>query len=62
VTNGGDLDEMLDEILRVGCLGVRHYMTPETLGEVRAAVRKIYEAGYNDCAETFNLGVRITHE
>lgn len=57
--DGGDLDEMLDDIMRIGCLGVRHYTSPETLGDLRAVVRRIYEAGYNDCAEQFNLGVRI---
>jgi hypothetical protein len=60
--NGGDLDEMLNEILQAMGANLTVYGKPQyafILGDMRAVVRRIYEAGYNDCAEQFNLGVRI---
>jgi hypothetical protein len=60
--NRGDLDELLDELLRaVGSSLVKYQdeSMRHCLGAMREAVRKVYEAAYNDCPETFNLGVRI---
>jgi hypothetical protein len=60
--DGGELDEMLDMILRASGSSLRNYTMAKSLGDMRRAVRMVYQAGYNDCAEQFNLGVRIVPE
>lgn len=60
MTDGGELDNLLATIMDAA--GMTQKPTVSALSAMRAAVRQIYEAGYNDCAEQFGLGVRIVAE
>lgn len=65
MTDGGELDEMLGAILEAMGARISTYQQDKysfILDEMRVATRKVYEAGYNDCAEQFGLGVRIVAE
>lgn len=65
MTDGGQLDEMLATILDAMGVRLSTYQREQyafILGDMREGIRRVYEAGYNDCAEQFNLGVRIVRE
>lgn len=66
MTSLEERDEMLNEILKAMGADLKTYQSrPQyqfIVDDLRAAARKLYAAGYNDCAESFHLEVRIVSE
>lgn len=46
--DGGELDELLDRILRASGSALRNYTMQKSLDDMRAAVRAVYDRGRED--------------